>query len=193
LYHELLQRDAGSPPLHIVIDDYPIIASDKQSKEAATQLVRSVARLGRSKRVRLLLLSQESTATATGTQGEHALLYNFTRFDCHKHTHQIVLTWDDEPFLCQGKNVPRLAARGLAHLTVWQPPEPLEPVHPDGGDLPIRTGTEPVRTGSGTDDEMIRCLLDAGYSRNRIAALLGGNKQAALARIRAAAGEEVQR
>lgn len=195
LYRELLQRDAGGQPLTIVIDDYPIIASDKQSKDAATQLVRAVARLGRSKRMRLLLLSQESTATATGTTGEHALLLNFTRFDCHKYTHQIRLTWDDTTFICQGKGVPALASRGLAHLAIWQPPEPLEPVEPvqpDAGELPIRTSSVPVRTSSGTDDEMIRTLLDAGYSRNKIAALIGGNKQAALARIRAAAGEEVQ-
>jgi hypothetical protein len=71
-------------------------------------------------------------------------------------------------------------------LIAAPPPDSL----PAGGTVDFFTG-EFADDGSPDDDEaaMIRALLKQGFSRNKIAALLGGSRNATLARIRRAAGE----
>jgi len=196
LYRALLKRTASDQELTIVLDDYTILANDRQCKDACTQLVQAVARLGRSKRVRLLLLTHETTAGATATHGQHAVLENFTRIDCERYTHRATLIWDDVRYALDTRNVVRLAQRGLGHLEVWQA-APMA--------VPVRTGTaglgdaEAVYTGmyqsvppdTGTpvppdEPAMIRALLDQGFSKNAIAKLLGGSKSTAYERIKQA-------
>ncbi|NJL06347.1 MAG: AAA family ATPase [Chloroflexaceae bacterium] len=212
LYSTLLQRTQADTPITIVLDDYTILANDRQCKDACAQLVQAVARLGRSKRVRLLLLTHETTAAATATNGQHALLENFTRIDCERYTHRATLVWDDVRYELDTRNVPALAQRGLAHLATWQPPAPppvqsvrtstvprwdaIEP--PDTGTVPVHTSTVPPEAGtaippdlSADEAGMIVALYKAGYSKNKIAALLGGSKSTAYARINTALESEV--
>ena len=201
LYSELLKRTQADAPITIVLDDYTILANDRQCKDSCGQLVQAVARLGRSKRVRLLLLTHETTAAATATAGQHSLLENFTRIDCERYTHRATLIWDDVRYELDTRNVPALAQRGLAHLATWRPTTvQIEP--PDTGisTVPRRDAIEPPDTGISTvppeasADEagMIVALYRAGYSKNKIAALLGGSKSTAYARINAVLENEVK-
>lgn len=76
----LVAAKRGHPigaPLTIVLDDAPALLSEG-GKEAAA-LLKLVARLGRSLRMRLVLLSQSDRVKALGLEGEGDALDNFTR------------------------------------------------------------------------------------------------------------------
>lgn len=80
LKQRLVAVKRGQPcgaPLTIVLDDAPALLSEG-GKEAAS-LLKLVARLGRSFRVRLVLLSQSDRVKALGLEGEGDALDNFTR------------------------------------------------------------------------------------------------------------------
>lgn len=130
LYAELQQRPAGAPQLTVVLDDVSAIAQDRTSKANYQQFVRAAARLGRSKRVRLLMLAHETTAQAVGLPGEVALLENFSRVNVERHSHQATLEHADDHYLLDTRGVPHEARHSFA-LEAWQPPTVAQPLRTD--------------------------------------------------------------
>jgi energy-coupling factor transporter ATP-binding protein EcfA2 len=140
LYQELQRRTGAEPPLTVVLDDVSSIAQDPHTKDAYRGLIRAVARLGRTKHMRLVVLAHETTAVAMGLPGEAALLENFTRVDVQKGTHQATLTTSEGAQELDTRDVPRLAQRNLA-LSEWHPPETVS------GDVSgVATATKPDET-----------------------------------------------
>lgn len=209
LYKELLQRGATTPPLTVVLDDYPILSQDRQTKDACITLVRSVARLGRSKRMRLLLLTHETTARATGTAGEHALLANLTRIDVDKHTHQATLTDDEQVVLLDTRYIPQMATLPLV-LHAWQQhlvrPALCEPALVRSHDVNVRSGhgneeSEPFeRSRDGHEAADLPLPQDLNELRKLAKALVlygeGKGKQASIEQsfgVRKGGGKEYKR
>jgi energy-coupling factor transporter ATP-binding protein EcfA2 len=130
LYAELQQRPAGALQLTVVLDDVSAIAQDRTSKASYQQFVRAAARLGRSKRVRLLMLAHETTAQAVGLPGEVALLENFSRVNVERHSHRATLEHADDHYLLDTRDVPREARRSFA-LDAWQPATVVQSLRAD--------------------------------------------------------------
>jgi hypothetical protein len=124
LHQELLRRpDMPATELHIVIDDAPILAQSPETKEPFRNLLRVAARLGRSKRFRLLLIAHSTEVTALNLPGESALLDNFARVTLQRgHGADLVLDHDDR-YRLNVRGVTKEAQRSFS-LTHWEPPEP---------------------------------------------------------------------
>jgi hypothetical protein len=122
LHRALLQRlDQAPEPLHIVLDDAPILAQSPETKESFRTLLRAAARLGRSKRFHLVLISHSTTITALHLPGESALLDNFGRIDLQRSSHQATLTHGTDHYQLDTRGVVREARRPFT-LTYWEPP-----------------------------------------------------------------------
>jgi energy-coupling factor transporter ATP-binding protein EcfA2 len=213
LYAELQQRPAGVPQLTVVLDDVSAIAQDKTSKASYQQFVKAAARLGRSKRVRLLMLAHETTAQAVGLPGEVALLENFSRVNVERHSHQATLEHADDRYLLDTRSVTREARRPF-NLSLWDPPAPALDAAPDddlvlagllseeplpalpsqhGGTTEAGNGgNTPGNDGGNTplitpeQAQVIRKLAALGASQRDLLKLLGGNRgkmHAALKRV----------
>jgi ABC-type oligopeptide transport system ATPase subunit len=213
LYAELQQRPARAPHLTVVLDDVSAIAQDRTSKASYQQFVRAAARLGRSKRVRLLMLAHETTAQAVGLPGEVAILDNFSRVNVERHSHQATLEHADDRYLLDTRGVMREARRPF-NLSLWDPPAPALDAAPDddlllegllseealpalptehgdtteadnGGNTPGNGGgNAPLITPEKA--KVIRKLAAQGASQRDLLTLLGGNRtrmQAALKRV----------
>jgi DNA polymerase III delta prime subunit len=123
LHRDLVQRSGDEPPLTVVIDDVSIVAQAPETKAAYVQFLRAAARIGRTKRVRLLVLAHETTAAALGLPGEHAILENFSRVDIERHSHRATLDHADDRYLLDTRGVMRGSRRPFS-LTYWEPPMP---------------------------------------------------------------------
>lgn len=123
LHRDLVQRSGDEPPLTVVIDDVSIVAQAPETKAAYVQFLRAAARIGRTKRVRLLVLAHETTAAALGLPGEHAILENFSRVDIERHSHRATLNHADDRYLLDTRGVIR-ESRRPGTLTYWEPPMP---------------------------------------------------------------------
>jgi hypothetical protein len=191
--------------LTIVCDDWPVLARECT---AASDVFKLVGRLGRSLRVRIVVLSQSARVKSLGLDGEGDTVANFAR---------VMLGVDHTATLEQGgrtlpldtRLVPTLANQSIAPQRWWEPVPvvsagviladllvPVEPV-PIPHDLVPRgsraaepvpeavAGREPVPDPDATK---IHDLIRQGWSRNQIAGELGGRKSEALARIKRALG-----
>jgi hypothetical protein len=200
------------PALTIICDDWPVLASE--CGRPATDLFKLVARLGRSLRVRLIVLSQSERVRSLGLDGEGDATTNFARVTLSR-GHQAILETEGQRLPLDTHTVPQLAATPVSPDRWWRlssvsptPPAPA-PVVVTGDELaalapfqafltgiPSVTGDEELdRTGvvppDGLDAETIKALHSAGWSMNRIAAkMTRGNKQQRLERIRQALGTE---
>lgn len=67
---ELKTRMPHDQALTVVIDDYPDLVSERELRNDLTELLTRAARIGRSKRFRLLVVSQEDTGRATAHRGK---------------------------------------------------------------------------------------------------------------------------
>ena len=195
--------EAPGDTLTIVCDDWPVLASEVAG---ASDLLRLVARLGRSFRVRLVILSQSSRVKAIGLEGEGDTLDNFVTIRVDR-SHRARLTFDS------GSDVPidvrPLGALGGLRIDParWWHPSPAPGGIPGAGGLLGATGTgdsrstgvapaagipqpdAPILASDDLSPEAIRTLLAAGWSKNKITAeMRKGSKQDRLARIAAAAG-----
>jgi hypothetical protein len=192
LLAHLRTRPASATPLHVVIDDYPILAAEPELKKPLTELLTKVARVGRSKRMRLVVLAQEATAGATSTQGQHSVLNNLARVDLRRY--QGTLQHDGITYHLHTKTVPRLAAQGVQRLTLWHPDDAPEvvSVSNEGPDMPADTDTS-ITSIAGmdavspdTDTEALILLAQReGWSFNRLYRAVGGNRNALSERWRA--------
>lgn len=202
---------ADKSGLTIVLDDFTRLAS--QHKEAI-ELYKEIADIGRSLRIRLILIARGRLVKAIGASGESDLLEHFVFLTVSRDQHRATLELEEETYPLDTTQV-RSLARPLPASRWWSPPEPatndadrlLSSLFENSGatnqntpaSIPPRAGGDPVGipplTGEeppaippdGLDDEVIKTLHAAGWSMNRIAAkMTKGSKQDRLARIRKA-------
>lgn len=196
---------AAGEELTIVCDDWPVLASE--CGKPASSVFKMVARLGRSLRVRLIILSQSERVKSLGLEGEGDAVDNFARVDLGR-DHSAVWTTDGYDLPLDTRLVPMIAAQRPSP-TRYLRPEPVPVVSmgvfsadsaPIGNRFPI--DADPVPAGShalepvpGTAEPVpdpeaakIRDLSSQGWSRNQIASELGGRKGDALERIRRVLG-----
>jgi hypothetical protein len=194
-------------PLLILIDEAPMVL---RSCDDALAIVSDLARRGRKLAMSVMLLSQDTQSRTLGLEGQTKLLEAFERFDCrmaadgvamyagdelrkvlptdHGATDLVLPLGDDDQFLESAllSGTGSAGSRGgiLVDKVVPEPePVPLVPVVPDL--VPAGSNAVPAAF----DDETIRALIAAGWSRNKIAEKIGGRRIDALARIRMALNE----
>jgi hypothetical protein len=179
LHRELVRRDGSEQPLTVILDDVSDLAQSKETKEAYLQFVRAAARMGRSKRLRLVMLAHETTAAAVGLQGEVGLLDNLTRITIDKR-HNATIIFDDRTVNLATRSVPRLARHGLAGLLPWAVSVS------DDGNAELDTDDTGIPGIPGIDaqnehnerDALILLALRDDWSFNRLYRAIGGNRNA---------------
>ena len=186
--------------LTIVLDDYSTL---RIVCEAADEPFKLVARIGRSLRVRLVVLSDSASVKAWGIEGEGETRASFA-FVRLKRGHTGTLDIEEQPIPIDTTLTPRVAAAAQLAARAWRPARDpqaeladlLEPVpgvfsgDPTGSGTSSGTSSDLVPADTAALEPFIRRLLDLKVSRNQIAAALGGNRSAALTTIRRAVGEE---
>lgn len=183
-------RNLVHVPLTIVIDDFPVIVDE--CGDVAVRVMKTIARLGRSLRVRLVVLSQSTRVKSLGLSGEGDTRDNFAIVSLTRQ-HRASVDVEGVSYDLDTRKVSRLARRGIG-MEPWSVPVPVPEV-PENGIEPVpepvpgsvvMPDTEAVNDGS---DNWILTLLQAGHTRNEIVKIIGGNRANALAKIRHAAGE----
>ena len=195
--------------LTVCLDDYAELRSECP---AADSPFRTIARLGRSLRVRLIVLSDSDQVKSLGLEGEGAMRGNFVVLRLRRgHAGTIQPERTDAPIAIA---IPHHQVK-LDADRAWRSDDAelarlfgLDSVAAGGAEneeiAPLRYATlryattttngVPMRDSGTTppdDDEaaMIRGLLAAGHSRNQVAKLLGGSMTTAYKRIHRATGE----
>ncbi|GAB4185406.1 MAG: hypothetical protein Fur005_47840 [Roseiflexaceae bacterium] len=197
------QRLPIGEPLTIICDDFPVLVSEVGKPAAG--LFKLVGWLGRSLRVRLIVLSQSDRVKSLGLSGEGDAAENYLHVELAR-GHRATLHLEEHLFPLDTQEVVALARHPIDPSRAWDVSSLLvpPPANDDGtGDehadlrpfqaaltgLPPVTGErETSRTTlappDGFDAETIQTLHAAGWSMNRIAAkMTRGNKQQRLERI----------
>jgi energy-coupling factor transporter ATP-binding protein EcfA2 len=203
-------------PLTIICDDFPVLVSEVGKPAAA--LFKLVGRLGRSLRVRLIVLSQSDRVKSLGLSGEGDAAENYIHVDLAR-GHRAMLHYEQHVLPLDTREVLQIAMRPVPPDRWWDVPvhvpatpsdmSTLERSRTSDDDLDLRpfqailTGIPAVtsdgdtgRTGAvppdGIDAETIKALHAAGWSMNRISSkMTRGNKQQRLERIhQALAGDQ---
>ena len=208
--------DGDKSGLTIVLDDFTRLASDHP---AAVQLYKLVADVGRSLRIRLILIARGRQVKGIGASGESDLLDHFV-FITVQRGHRATLEYDEEAHPLDTERVSELA-RPLPGARLWQPATrresderthllsllerpPARPVSSmqrpgdqESASTPGTTDDTAPDTGEETEGipakltpEAIQTLYSAWGSKNKIAEMLTGKKQKRLAIIDAALEEE---
>jgi hypothetical protein len=115
----LRTRTTSEAPLHVVVDDYPILSAEPELKKPLTELLTRVARVGRSKRMRLVVLAHESTSGAMSTQGQHSVLGNLAWVDV-QHL-RVTVRHNGAHVLLRTHDLPAIASRAPQQLSPWNP------------------------------------------------------------------------
>jgi energy-coupling factor transporter ATP-binding protein EcfA2 len=227
------QKPDEADTLTIVCDDWPVLASE--CGKPATDLFKLVARLGRSLRVRLVILSQSERVKSLGLEGEGDAKDNFVKITLqpdHSAVIDRIISATDFPIntsaareiaalpqptnrwwtLATSTNTDQARAI-LSKLFSEQERIPVSqveaentvqkavsaiPVSPGIGGIAHQEAIPPAVAEEAPTNgipatltpEAIRTLYGAGWSKNKIAALLSGAKQRRLATIDAALIEE---
>lgn len=199
--------------LTIVLDDFTRLAS---AHKEAVELYKEVADVGRSLRIRLVLIARGRLVKALGASGESDLLDHFVFITVNR-SHEATLEIEEELFPLDTAQI-RSLARPIPAERWWRPAEEAATprsvlVRLLGTEFPsdsANTGTpgiagtaqsnavpanvdEPADTGAIPallTPEAIRILYAALGSKNKVAALLTGSKPRRLAAIDAALAEE---
>ncbi len=143
--------------LTIVLDDFTRLAS---SHTAAVELYKLVADIGRSLRIRLILIARGRLVKAIGAKGESDLHEHFVFISLHR-DHSAVLEYDEEEYLLDTQAIPQLS-RPISIERWWKPQPPktaqtplqLSKVYSDDLDVPVRPAaahifSNPVHTSTG--------------------------------------------
>jgi hypothetical protein len=175
--------------LTIVLDDFSTLAKEC---EDAPELVKLVARLGRSLRVRLIMLTDTALVKAIGLEGEGETRGNFA-FLRLKRGHTATLEIDAKPIPIDTSLVARVAAAVQFARRAWKPVrEPgdelaellaIRPSVQKGQNRPEMTRTERTDETDGTDgradeaanprrDGVIRHMVAQGADREEIRAMV---------------------
>lgn len=133
VYEELKRRNVqpSTDWLTVVIDDYPWIA--KECKRAS-DIVTIVGNMGRSVRVRLVLLAQQRTVKAWGFEGNGEARANFVFLDIDESHHATIARWGKDPEPIDTRYVKHLADRARLIGREWEGAvlgvleEPAQPV-----------------------------------------------------------------
>lgn len=209
----LVALDDGveAPALTVVLDEYKLLA--RECKDSAPDMYVKLSDIGRELGMRLIVLSTTRRVRGLGIAGLGDTRDNFVTIDLDRQ-HRAMLDWDGTTYLLDTAAVRALGQQSIPPARWWQAPAVganaadllagllavvPEPVPAGIGPLlgqtvraepvPVASvppGTDAVPPGSDGQTAMIRTLLAANYSANEIAALIGGNRAAALAKIRAA-------
>jgi energy-coupling factor transporter ATP-binding protein EcfA2 len=175
-------REATDTQLTIIIEDYPMLCSEKELRQPLTDLVLRVARVGRSLGIRLILIAQESTGKATGFEGQVAALQNFLTIRCHRKSYS--LTIEDCLHTIPSKEVWSLSKRPTRVLPYQSTGVKNEEKHTSmTTDI---TDIEAVSSGMVLDtrDTAILALLSLGISANKIHETIKGDRNSTLQRIK---------
>lgn len=182
--------------LTIVIDDAPALISE--AGKSAVAVIKTIARLGRSLRVRLVVLSQSDRVRSLALDGEGDALDNFARVELTT-SRQATAIAEGVTLPLDVSHVPLLAGRARLAGRAWVPVSLALPVFSDDEllvslipvSMPVPADTDgliPADTSASDDTtdtaERIRRWSSAGWSRNKIAAELGGNRNTTMAYIR---------
>lgn len=207
-------RHSPGEPLTIICDDWPVLSSE--CGRPASDLFKLVGRLGRSLRVRLIVLSQSKQVKSLGLDGEGDALSNFARVTLTT-SHSATIHLEAGSLVLDTRLVPQLAALPSVPGRWWQRSIPNTRV-PEGrilADLLIpapdtRSGTEvvpghqdavppgshdrvldtsPVPADTDPEADKIRDLAAQGWNRSQIASEIGGRRATALERIARVLGE----
>lgn len=180
--------------LTIVVDDYSTL--QKECKDAA-EMVKLVARLGRSLRVRLVMLSDSALVKALGLEGEGETRANFA-FIRVQRGHSATIEIDDKQQAIDTSRLERMAQAAQLAPRMWAIPMP-----DIDEDVPV-LGLDLADSGGGTNqytrrynpdtdaaelDYLIGALVDRGLSANKIYDIVGGGRSDVLARVRKIRGE----
>jgi hypothetical protein len=187
-------EDIGAS-LTIFIDEYPAIADEcRHAKQAFLRLAREGAKV----RMRLVVLTQDANVETLGIRGQGAARSNFARLllssfavrECKPLAGQAwpaALDWRGSLIIVDRSQLVRLSRRQV-QARRWEP----VPAGDDAPEMPGEPVPEPVpgtstagtisTAQSLTEDELIIHIAQ-NYSKNRACGFIGGNKQAALARI----------
>lgn len=190
--------------LTVVIDDYPYLA---RKIEGLADTVLAVARMGRSMRVRLILLAQEASVKAWGFEGEGEARDNFVFMDLPEAHWEnggaVMYRWSEQktPQTIDTWHVYELSKRAISPLR-WH-----ATIRGDTGINGAEIGNNTSDTDTGIDgiDDMeakkqfskntkeyqIEQMIEWGWSANKIYDALGGNRNDVLALIREVRGETV--
>jgi hypothetical protein len=103
-------------PLTIICDDFPVIVSEVGPPAAA--LFKLVGRLGRSLRVRLIVLSQSDRVKALGLSGEGDATDNYIRVDLAR-GHRATIQLEGYALPLDTQDVPALARQPIAPERGW--------------------------------------------------------------------------
>jgi hypothetical protein len=176
-------------PLTIIIDDYPAIADE--CGDIAPTVVKRIARLGRSLRVRLILLSQSTRVKSLGLNGEGDVRDNFSIVNLTRQ-HVATMEFEGQTYQLDTRTVPKMAAKPV-RLVPWTIPN-IEAEHgqnsPDIGidiadDISLSDGKyRDIEAISEERENIIREAAQAGLSRTKISKLMGGNHNKNMARIK---------
>ncbi len=136
--------------------------------------------------MRLIVLSQETSAKAMSTSGQTAVLGNFARIEVRNRRATLQLSGDSQATELDTRHVAQLARRALP-LHPWAVPVSDDAMGLDGADtgtgIPTIPGIPPHTEAEYQEEPdvpdkraaIIRKAAAAGLSRKDIATLLGGN------------------
>jgi energy-coupling factor transporter ATP-binding protein EcfA2 len=195
------------PAVTIFIDEYPAIAKYCPS---AKEFLTTFAMESRKVQMRLIILTQSQLVESLGLKGQGDIRENFSYIVLGQKARAVMPELVGNHiavFQTQGQNF-ALDTTGFVQVQLPQnaeynlPPQALtsgsstssqgatvQPFEPKTALEPLETALkpvlEPVLEPDISDDEAIRELLKIGTSANEICKVLGGNKAARLAQIRA--------
>lgn len=112
------RKESPGPWLTVALDDYPALRSECPDANEAFLLI---AQLGRSLRVRLIVLSYSGLVKELGLEGRGESRNHFVwvRLDRQR---RAVLEWDGQALTLDTREVPRLAERPIPHSRGWAIP-----------------------------------------------------------------------
>lgn len=182
----LRTRESSAEPLTIIIEDYPMLCSESELRKPLTDLVLRVARVGRSLRMRLVLLAQERTGKATGFEGQVAALDNFLTVRCHRHNYTTEL--DGVAYSLPSKDIFKASKRAWTAMP-FAVGTGTDGGIPSGTSTGTGTGTTDaneqfVGTAANPRDAAIEALIALGLSANKIHEAVGGTRAEVLARVK---------
>lgn len=186
--------------LTVFIDEYPAIVA---ARPDVAGLVKQWLREAAKARISLVFLCQDASVRTLGIEGEGAVRRNVWTIllGSFAASASPIAAQQGRPAVLQRatllqavdvRNLPGIARISVSPLCLWEPVpvEMLEnmPVLPDGTGTELEPVPEPVTLGE-KRAAAIRRGKTAGMSNNDLAALIGGNRAAALEMIRQATAE----
>lgn len=123
VYQEMLDRNAQDADvtddwLTLVIDDYSTVTAEQP---AVRSLVLRMLTLGRSCRVRLVLLDTETNVKAWGLEGRGEARSNLLYVECEERTHAAIMyRWNKQPDALDTTSVPALARAAQLADRAWR-------------------------------------------------------------------------